>query len=83
MTINSTLIISTVRTIEITTSIGGKRFVFQVHTVNGKIQGDYKTGIATSDGKYFSAFTEETKKHHFQQIKVHVENNYTDITIKD
>lgn len=76
MTINSTLIISTERWIEIVAFLDGKKYIFSVKTVNGLIKGTHNDGLSTTDGKYF-ALPDNVRKEHFETIKSTIEKQYS------
>jgi hypothetical protein len=60
--------------VEVGVTHKGKEFTLCVKTIDGKVQGDAESGIATSYLSYFDENSLNTRQKHFDRIKKIVEN---------
>lgn len=52
-------------------------FEVSVWTSDGEVNGDYKSGLATSFLRYFNEVPESARKRDFEKIKKYVEKKHT------
>jgi hypothetical protein len=61
--------------VEVSVGYGAKAFKVSVRTKNGIVQGNAKSGVATSYLSYFHDTPERVRQKHFEQIKAYVEKH--------
>lgn len=76
MNIRSSKVTRTEKWVSIKIRYNKVDFEISIRVIDGKVDGDYKSNMATSYITYFNETPDAIRKSHFSILKRHVEENY-------